>query len=145
MAYRVCKVDGRSARIARTLLAIDHQLFGDHQGSIVPAEGWWWLVYDEAGKAVAYAGVKQSSYDPSTVGYLNRSGVLPAHRGHGLQKRLIKARVTFARKHGWEVLVTDTTDNPASANSLIACGFQTFTPKNLWAFTYSIYWRKKLS
>jgi hypothetical protein len=41
-------------------------------------------------------------------------------------------------------LVTDTHDNPASANSLIARGFKLFDPTKPWGATGTLYWRLKL-
>jgi GNAT superfamily N-acetyltransferase len=76
--------------------------------------------------------------------YLCRAGVLPAHRGQGLQKRLIRARIQVAKEKGMNWLVTDTNDNPASGNSLIACGFKLFEPTVPWAANGAIYWRMKL-
>ena len=77
-------------------------------------------------------------------GYLARAGVLPEFRGQGLQKRLIKVREEFAREHGMPALICDTCDNPASANSLIACGFKMFQPQEPWGLPRSVYWRKFL-
>jgi hypothetical protein len=41
-------------------------------------------------------------------------------------------------------IVTDTTDNPSSANNLIACGYRIYAPENPWGFTHTIYWSKDL-
>ena len=78
------------------------------------------------------------------AGYLCRSGVLATARGQGLQKRLLKAREIKARQLGWNWLVTDTTDNPASANSLISCGFKMFLPSKPWGNPTACYWRKAI-
>ena len=64
--------------------------------------------------------------------------------GHGLQLRLIKARLAQAKKLGWAWCITDTTDNPASANSLINAGFKLYTPANPWSFTRALYWKRKI-
>ena len=42
-------------------------------------------------------------------------------------------------------LITDTIENPASANHLIDCGFRLFDPITLWANEGSLYWRKELN
>ena len=105
-------------------------------------EGWWWL--GRNGKTVVcFASLKQSSQWLDTV-YLARSGVLLSWRGRGLQKRLIGVREKFAKKLGYNWVVTDTTDNLPSANSLISKGYKMFEPSNPWAMKTSIYWRKKL-
>jgi hypothetical protein len=62
----------------------------------------------------------------------------------GLQKRLIRVRERMARELGWAWLITDTFQNPPSANSLISCGFKNFAPTKPWGFAGANYWRKKL-
>jgi L-amino acid N-acyltransferase YncA len=106
-------------------------------------QGYWWMVYDSSNSACAFAGLVPSSRWART-GYLCRSGVLPSHRGRGTQKCLIRARVRHARKLGWEWLITDTYHNPASANSLIACGFKMFDPTVPWGAKGTLYWRFRL-
>ena len=49
-----------------------------------------------------------------------------------------------AKRLGMNWLITDTTDNPPSANSLIACGFKLFEPSKPWANKQSLYWRKRI-
>jgi GNAT superfamily N-acetyltransferase len=78
------------------------------------------------------------------TGYLCRAGVLESHRGRGLQKRLIRVRERKARKLGWTHVVTDTYENPASANSLIKCGFRSYLPRNPWGAKGVAYWIKRL-
>lgn len=101
----------------------------------------WWIAF-LGDVPVAYAGLHPSSYWKST-GFLARAGVTAAHRGHGLQRRLIWVREKSARKHGWRKMVSYTIGNPPSANNLIACGYKTFVPKKPWAKN-AIYWRKDL-
>lgn len=107
-----------------------------------PDRGFWWIAYDERGMAVAFAGLTDLR-DGS--GYLCRSGVLPSHRGHHLQRRLIQARERKARTVGLKTLITDTTLNPASVNSLIGCGFKNYEPQNPWAFRETNYWKKTIA
>ncbi len=76
--------------------------------------------------------------------YLCRSGVVPEHRGKGLQKRLIRVRETYARNMAMNWVISDTTCNPPSANSLIACGFKLYEPAQPWGNRSTIYWRKRL-
>lgn len=105
-------------------------------------EGWWWLATDD-GHPLGFAGLVQSS-QWSDTGYLCRAGVLEKARGNGLQKRLIQARERKARALGWKWLVTDTYENPASANSLISCGFRMFKPSNPWGADGVCYWKKAI-
>lgn len=92
----------------------------------------------EAGVPAAFCSVRMLD---SGEWYLSRAGVLPEFRGKGLQKRMIRLRVAFARKHNPTRVVTDCTpDNYGSANSLMACGFRLFRPERKWSFSYSLYW-----
>lgn len=106
-------------------------------------EGWWWVAYDN-GVPVAFAGLTESKQFPN-AGYLCRAGVLPTHRGRGLQRRLIAARERKARKLGMVALVSDTYDNPASSNNLIACGFRMHEPLVRYGAEGTNYWRKPLT
>ena len=110
---------------------------------IMPVKGsWWWLGCDNK-KAVCFATLKESSQWVDAV-YLARSGVLPKWRGNGLQKKTISIREKFAKKLGYNWVVTDTTDNIPSSNSLISKGYKLFEPSNPWAHDNSLYWRKKI-
>jgi hypothetical protein len=93
---------------------------------------------------VAYTAIKQSS-QWADAAYLCRCGVLYDHRGHGLQRRLLRCRERRARRNGWIACVTDTTDNIASGNSLIKSGYTLYKPSVPWALSNSLYWRKWLS
>lgn len=105
--------------------------------------GWWWVMWDEA-TPIGFAGMHPSKAWLDTV-YLCRCAVAPRARGMGLQKRLIRVREKKARQLGMQWMVTETWRNPASANSLIACGFKMFLPHRPWASNESTYWRKRLS
>ena len=107
-------------------------------------DGRWWLVHCD-GEMIAFAGLYRSKHYHAT-GYLCRVAVAFEHRGHGLQKRLIRVRLRKARAMGlaWAVTDTERTNYP-SANSLISCGFRLFKPWWPWA-TYGngLYWGKRL-
>lgn len=109
----------------------------------MPDRGYWWLVYTEDGKPVGFAGLVRSSRWTDT-GYLCRAGILDGFTGHGLQKRLVFARIRQARKLGWNWLITDTTNNPPSANSLINAGFKIYKPGSPWSLRNAIYWKYKV-
>lgn len=121
-----------------TALPNDTPIFSDHSSS-----SYWWVVFDDT-HPVAFASLTLST-QWADAGYLSRAGVLPAYRGQGLQKRLIRVREKKARQLGLNWLVTDTTNNPASANSLISCGYKTFTPSKPWGFEHSTYWMKRIN
>jgi RimJ/RimL family protein N-acetyltransferase len=105
----------------------------------------WWLVW--RGKdIVGYAGLRPCQ-DPKNkgLGFMNRVGVVPAHRGRGLQKRLIRVREAAARALGLKELVTYCVPwNCASINSLVACGYRFYRPAAKWGGAGSVYLCKRL-
>jgi len=104
--------------------------------------GHWWIAYKD-GNPVGFCGIRQSHRWADTA-YLCRAGVIQKARGQGLQKKLIRVRVNHARKEKYTWLITDTYQNPASANSLISCGFKMFHPSNPWSYEGACYWRKRI-
>lgn len=107
-----------------------------------PRDGAWWVLYDGT-DPVAFAAIRPSRQWVNGM-YLSRSGVVTGYRGQGLQKRLISVRERFARREGAEWLITDTTQNPASANNLADRGFRMYEPSAPWGNRYTLYWRKKV-
>jgi GNAT superfamily N-acetyltransferase len=108
-----------------------------------PKNGWWWIAYCD-GRLAGFAAMMQSSKIPEAV-YLARAGTLEAFRGRGLQKKLIRERLKFAKDLGMTQAITDTTDNVASANALIATGFRLFDPDDPWGLPNTLYWRKSIA
>jgi len=111
------------------------------------SSGCWWIGYDGelGGLPVAFASL-HPSIQWGDAGYLSRSGVLPSHRGQGLQKRLLRVRERRAKALGLTWLISDTASyNVASSNNLAACGYKLFRPSNPWGHEDAIYWRKELS
>lgn len=103
----------------------------------------WWLVWDRD-TPVAFAGARMLSGEPILM--LERCGVLPSHRGHGLQLRLIRARMRWAYEARADAAITYThPGNPASGNSLIRAGFTLYTPSWAWAGPHFLYWRRDLT
>jgi GNAT superfamily N-acetyltransferase len=141
--YRIRIVDGTDEEVAENIRDLHELTFGNTAPQIDPESGWWWIVYD--GRELAgFCGLMPAT---GTAGYayFNRVGVLAQHRGNGLQKRLMRAMEAKARKLGFVAIVSDTTsDNPASANNMIACGYRLYWPEVPWALSYSIYFRKEL-
>ena len=136
---RLKRVDATDLSVWARIVAMDLKCFvkigapalGDNNGA-------WWIAYVD-GEEAGYCAIEKT---PAGNGYMNRAGVLAKFRGQGLQKRMIRRRVAYARSQGWAVVVTDTHMNPASGNSLIACGFRLYSPESPWAFETSLYWRK---
>ena len=104
--------------------------------------GYWWIATQD-GVDCAFAGLISSPWW-SDCGYLIRCGVVPDMRGQGLQKKFIRVRVRQAKTLKMNWVVTSTYDNPASANSLISCGFKMFNPTKPWMAKHTSYWRLKL-
>jgi GNAT superfamily N-acetyltransferase len=138
---RICRIDTSKEKNA----ALVNWL----QLEILPADsvddvsvGCWWVVYLD-GNPIGFAGLKRSSRW-SNAGYLCRAGVLHKHTGKGIQKKLIRVRLTQAKRLGWDWLISDTYQNPASANNLISCGFKMYIPTRKYGADGTCYWRKKL-
>lgn len=144
LRFVVKRVDGNDDEVADTIQYLHHATFFDTAPKITTDYGDWWLVFDEHREPIAFAGMVPSTLGPG-IGYLKRVGVLPEYRGQGLQRRLIRVREMRAKQHGWYRLVTDTTDNVPSANSLIKAGYRLFDPgAHWWGFAHSLYWTKNL-
>ena len=143
MRFTVRKVDIRVPSVQTTLSFLQKKILPEDT-PYKTDRGHWWIAYAEDGKPVGFAGIVRSTRWTDT-GYLCRAGVLDGFTGHGLQKRLIDARLRQARKLGWNWCITDTTDNPASSNSLISCGFKLYTPSNPWSFKNALYWKYKVN
>jgi GNAT superfamily N-acetyltransferase len=113
-----------------------------HDALYSPDGGHWWIAYHRD-TPVGFAALAPSLQTPNAV-YLGRCGIVRAARGHNLQQRLIKVRLAWAKRQGYEWAVSDTTDNVPSANNLIACGFKTYEPAVRYSFARAVYWKRKL-
>lgn len=140
--YRIREVDAEDDEIADTLAEIHRLTF--LASAPLPAFDWghWWLAH-YGGAPVAFAGVVPSTH-ARNAGYLCRVGVVREHLGHSLQLRLMRAAEVRARNNGWSCIVSDTTDNLASANNFIKAGYCLYRPEYPWAWPNTLYWRKAL-
>jgi GNAT superfamily N-acetyltransferase len=149
VSFRIREVDGADEMYREELANIHDATFFDPSIRADFDYGHWWLVWDNTvprifkAPPVAFCGFVPAHATPG-AGYLKRAGVLKQYRGQGLQRRLITVRERKARAIGLVTMLTDTTDNPPSANSLIRAGYKIFEPSYRWAFAHSIYWRKQL-
>lgn len=137
--YRIALAD-----LPVAVLALDEICF-PHDDRITTADSLWWIVWQDK-TPVAYAGMRLCK-DPRNLGlaFLNRAGVVPGHRGRGLQQRLIRARVAAARRLAVNELVTYVMIyNVASINSLVNCGFRFYVPATKWGGTTAVYLCKAL-
>lgn len=140
--YRIRIVDASDDDIADALSDL-HQLTFLESAAMPHFEmGAWWLAY-HGDDAVGFAGVIPSTH-VRNGGYFSRVGVLQRHWGRGLQRRLMCAVEARGRRIGWGSIVSDTTDNPVSANNFIRAGYRLFEPETPWAWAHTLYWRKLL-
>lgn len=143
-SYLIGQVDGSDEAIAVSIMRLHIRTFGSSAPVPSPSQGgFWWLACDNAASHVAFASIRGSSLDASWC-YFDRVGVLPEHRGAGLQRRLMRACEAKARRLGFKTMVSDTTDNPPSAANFDRLRYQRFTPDFLWGFPSTLYWRKTL-
>ena len=140
--YRVREVDGHDDEIADVLADLHRLTF--FNGAAIPEFdfGNWWLAFHEEAP-IAFAGLVPSTR-ACNAGYLSRVGVLKKHRGRALQLRLMRAVESRVRHNGWNSVVSDTTDNIASANNFIRAGYRLFQPQYPWGWPNTLYWRKSI-
>lgn len=140
MSVKIREVDGTDAA---DILAELHGVCFDGEAPQADYDvGYWWMAYHDR-EPIAFAGITPSQLG-FNCGYLKRCGILPDYRGQGLQKRLIRVREAKAKRLGWSRIVTDCTNNPASANNLFRAGYKLFTPKHYWFRESTLYWTKNL-
>lgn len=144
MSFKIKEVDVHDEDVLADIKRL-HQVCFNYdfkEDAELVKNGHWWFVYVD-NEPIAFAGVTPSQRW-KYVGYMVRAAVLEKYRGKGLQRKLIKLREKRARKLGWWYLITDTIQNPYSANNLISCGFRPFEPEIPWGHPETTYWRKKL-
>lgn len=140
--YRIREVDAHDDEVADALTEL-HQLTFFDSASLPEFDlGHWWLVFRDA-LPVGFAGVIPSTY-VHDAGYFSRVGVVRRHCGHGLQLRLMRAMEARVRQNGWSCVVSDTTDNIASANNFIRAGYRLYRPPVPWAWPNTLYWWKPI-
>lgn len=128
----------------KTIQELDAVFFA---GCVPPGGNIVWWIAKEIDESVGYA--KVAGYAGARIVdgeiYLERAAVCKWARGQGLQKKLIRARLRYGRAQRCTHAVTYTINNPASANSLISCGFRAYTPAYPWVDGDDVsYWRLKL-
>ena len=104
-------------------------------------ENTWWVAWN-GDTAVGYAGIKKIA---DGLAMLTRAGVVKSFRGRGLQKKLIKTRLKWAKANNIQTVITDTVPtNSPSNNSLISCGFKLYVPEYQWKEEGALYWIREL-
>jgi GNAT superfamily N-acetyltransferase len=142
LIYKIREVDAQDEDVTESLADLHRLTF--FESAPIPEFDWghWWLAI-HGQVAVAFAGLIPST-QISNAGYFCRVGVLKEHCGRSLQLRLMRAMESRARHNGWTWVISDTTDNPASANNFIKAGYRLFNPENAWGWPRTLYWRKLL-
>lgn len=112
-------------------------------GKVACIDGYWWLAFD-GDLPVGFACMTDVDSWPGS-GYLSRVGVMPSHRGKGIQRQLMRVCERKAKALKWDRIISTTYNNPASANNFIACGYRTYEPQTRWGAPDTIYWRKELA
>lgn len=88
------------------------------QGDSVTLAGYVWFAVLVDGDVAAVGAL-------GPTGWVGPSGVLPAYRGRGFQKLLIRARVAEAVRLGLPKIESGTVGwNEFSRRNLVACGFR---------------------
>lgn len=98
-------------------------------------QGLAWITYDQ-GEPVAFLYAEQM---PDKSWYFSRVGVMPAARGKGLQRKLMRL---MEKALAGQKLISTTYLNPASANNFVRMGWLTFLPAYRWGAPDTIYWYK---
>lgn len=104
----------------------------------------YWIVWDEADKPVGFC-IIRPVYGDKTTCFLSRAGLLPCARGQNLHKRMIYTRLKWAKKQGYNSVITYTVkDNFPSYNNLQNSGFKLYAPYDEYAGEDKLYWVKAL-
>jgi ribosomal protein S18 acetylase RimI-like enzyme len=143
----------RKSELAR-IVSLDARCFREDDRVEMADDDLWWVGVD-GDKIVCYAGAQLWEAGRESALYLYRAGVAKSHRGQGLQLRMIRARVSEAKRRGLDEVWTYTSHvNVPSMNNLIRAGFTTWLPLR-WDGEVSpwrphdsygwVFWRRKIS
>lgn len=139
--YRIERLDLQDTTACAAVVRLHKKCF-PADDVLEPTYGYWWVVKNKT-DIVGFAAMRLSTRWGDT-GYLWRAAVAPLHRGRGLQRRLILVREKLARKLGWAYLISDTNQNPQSANNLIKAGYTMYDPTWPYGLDNTCYWKKHL-
>lgn len=141
MKIAIKRQDPKDPQAWRTIKALQRSCLPDDD-IYEPSNASWWVAYDGE-QPVAFCAATPSTRWTDTV-YLARAGVIRSHRGRGIQRQLIRKRLSWARRAGYNWAISDTTENVPSANNLIACGFKLYDPSWPYAYKHTLYWKYAL-
>lgn len=140
----VAKPNKLMESVRHTLNVLDAACFPED--SLYPKDGcYWWVVRDERGYAVAFAGLKPLTGHNKGMAFLCRAGVTVDMHGLGLQRRLIKIRVSYAKRLKLREVITYTSkDNFRSAANLLRSDFRFYKPIQEWGVSGALYFNMEL-
>lgn len=102
-----------------------------------------WVLYDSDNMPVGFCSAYKLAYE--NAGFFALSGILPMYRGKGYHKKLIRVRIQWAKRNGYDYAITYTEkNNDKSFENLQDCGFKLYIPENKWVGDDFLYWRKQL-
>jgi len=79
------------------------------------------------------------------VWFFSRVGVMPSHRGQGLQRKLMATMERHGRAAGWRSIVTYTAGhNGYSTHNILSAGYRTYEPRKSYVGWECVHMRKKL-
>lgn len=92
----------------------------------------FWVATDEHDKPVGFC---SAIYWPDrNAVFLSRAAVAQSAQGNGLQRRMVRTRLNWARQQGAQRVVTYTTGrNYGSIINLLRCGLRFYEPEDRWA------------
>lgn len=100
-----------------------------------------WLVRDKK-KAIGMCSLKPLPDEGSV--FFSYSVIDPKYRGRGIQRKLIRARLAWAKRHGYTCASTYTLkDNYPSMSNLIKCGFMFYDPHSEYTKNW-FYFKKNI-
>lgn len=83
---------------------VDEQVLKNHQEKILDRGGFIFFAQNEKGEIVGTVALKP---DDDGEMELTKMGVIPAFRGYGIGKLLVKYCIDFAQEKGWKRLFLD--------------------------------------
>ena len=141
--YRIREVDGHDDDVADTLADLHRLTF--FNGASIPEfdQGHWWLAFLRPCRSPLPGSFRPRV--PAMQDIFPASACWQKHCGNRLQLRLMRAMETRAKHNGWSCVVSDTTDNLASANNFIRAGYRLYQPQYPWGWPNTLYWRKSIT
>ena len=101
-----------------------------------------WVAH-EKDELVGYLSAHPLKYG---VWFFSRVGVMPSHRGQGLQRKLMAVMERHGRREGWREVVTYTAGfNGWSTRNILASGYRTYEPRKSYVGWECVHMRKKLN